>query len=368
MNKRYKFIDMNRQNEFRLYLRGEKKSYPCSLTTDSIKQVLAKITPKYESVFDCTDVEVLTDLLSRLNVNSKDEDVVAALKYGGQACRPALKYYIKFLNKEPYTVTSTRSPKPSRSARTPLKKIDGLEILVDLTRKDGGLLNHMLKYTLFFNPETVKEDMEEMKLLDRLVGKDTDDTLPVRYSSKLEYYGKDGKLIQEANKGKTSLFNNNRAIYKYCEKDHFSELQGRNCKIQIDKDGNYATKDKIKTRTGHKVSWGRDSTITYYMISHIWGETYDPFFFSSLWNLALVPTHCAPILDKDDAVSIDIKTIKDTYKAICYLLYLKDLEDDQLRELFRNKNIENPKSIDSKILESAQKYIDGKNGFELQFI
>jgi len=95
-------------------------------------------------------------------------------------------------------------------------------------------------------------------------------------------------------------------------------------KILIDKDGNYSVRQQIKAFTGEIVSAGRISTIRNYMISHIWGNTADPYFFSALWNLALTPMHCSFILDKPDSHHEQIKGIKELYKAICCELYRPD--------------------------------------------
>lgn len=58
------------------------------------------------------------------------------------------------------------------------------------------------------------------------------------------------------------------------------------------------------------------------MISHIWGRTDDPFYFTALWNIALIPLHCSFVLDKQTERTFHIKAL---YKAICWELYRPDL-------------------------------------------
>jgi hypothetical protein len=70
------------------------------------------------------------------------------------------------------------------------------------------------------------------------------------------------------------------------------------------------------------VSWGKNiSTITNYIIAHIWGETDNPLYFGLLWNYCLIPAPYAFLTDKHDDANALIKRIKDLVKAISVELY-----------------------------------------------
>ena len=92
-------------------------------------------------------------------------------------------------------------------------------------------------------------------------------------------------------------------------------------RVKIDADGNYAPKCTILRYTGHRVSWGQTSTVVNYTIAHIWAKTDNPLFFNSLWNYALLPTHCAFITDKRDDSHPLVKRVKDLIRAISWELY-----------------------------------------------
>lgn len=100
----------------------------------------------------------------------------------------------------------------------------------------------------------------------------------------------------------------------------------------------------------------------FYIFSHIWARTYDPFYFSSLWNVAIIPAHCNDIMDKGMNTHPIIPVIKELYKAICYKLYgpnnyLTDIENilKQSNPEIRIPRVAVPSPAD---LQKAQTYID----------
>lgn len=356
---------------FKDYLQGEKSTYPSSLTTDAIIRILQKYDSSYSSIFECKDITLLESIFNEFNSKIKTLDATEALKYGNNACRPALREYINFLSGKPYIPKSSPVAKSSSNtsrmhASIPL--INGLDVLTRLTDADGGLKEHMLKNTFFFHPDIVKKDCNKMHIRDLIHGNVIlGHKLPVRYSTKMEYYDDKGVRVLNGNEGKKKAVGC-KNLWKYGEPYHTP--QGRGCCVEVDVDGNAAIRDKTHDYTGHWVSSGKAiNTISYYMISHIWGETYDPLFFSSLWNVAITPLYCAPILDKDDMVGDNIKDIKNTYKAISYYLYLaSEYTADEINELFRNVDIDNPLDLPEDIKKYAKDCVDGKLGFNLQFL
>lgn len=92
-------------------------------------------------------------------------------------------------------------------------------------------------------------------------------------------------------------------------------------RVSIDPNGNKAVVDLIENETGYRVSSGKQSIFQNYIISHLWGDAFDPRNFTSFWNLAIVPAWGNFLLDKID--SNDELTLKaiNTFKAIAIKIY-----------------------------------------------
>lgn len=201
-----------------------------------------------------------------------------------------------------------------------LKKINGLVALCSLFENEDALIEHIVEHTLFFDREMVRDQARDLRALIR-----TGQALPVRFTSNANYF------LQHAVKTTTPRFKNKSEAVKFtkyeCDPDgHIDEtkcLFHRETKIRvkIDADGNYAPKCTILRYTGHRVSWGQTSTVVNYTIAHIWAKTDNPLFFNSLWNYALLPTHCAFITDKRDDSHPLVKRVKDLIRAISWELY-----------------------------------------------
>lgn len=85
--------------------------------------------------------------------------------------------------------------------------------------------------------------------------------------------------------------------------------------------GNNYTRKVIKQFTGYEVS-GSSAQITGYHISHIWGMATDPGFFTSLWNIALIPAWANHLMDiLNPAPNSLASQMQNTVKAICHKLY-----------------------------------------------
>lgn len=198
--------------------------------------------------------------------------------------------------------------------------IDGLDALRSLFASDNALIEHIVRHTLFFDREMVRNQARDIRALIR-----TGQAIPARFTSNGNYF------LQHAVKTTTPRFKNKSEAVKFtkyeCDPDgHIDEtkcLFHRETKIRvkIDADGNYAPRCTILRYTGHRVSWGQTSTVVNYTIAHIWAKTDNPLFFNSLWNYALLPTHCAFITDKRDDSHPLVKQVKDLIRAISWELY-----------------------------------------------
>ena len=91
--------------------------------------------------------------------------------------------------------------------------------------------------------------------------------------------------------------------------------------IVRDPDGNKFVKNLIANTTGYKISAGYNSNFQYYIISHIWGDAFDPRNFTSFWNLSIVPAWANFILDKGNSNDLLAKQLINTFKAVCFEHY-----------------------------------------------
>lgn len=185
----------------------------------------------------------------------------------------------------------------------------------DFDQRLHKLAEHMVSHSFFFPKEIVDEQHE--KMISALKNKEV---LPARYSESDECYCyADGTMPKFKNKDE--------AVKESKASDVFFKFIDNKIPVIIDKDGNYSVRQLITETTGHKISQGATSTITYATISHIWGKAFNPIFFTSLWNIVIVPTYCNPILDKDDESKGDdifakeVAYINKVYKKICYEYY-----------------------------------------------
>jgi len=192
--------------------------------------------------------------------------------------------------------------------------IDGLIPLLDLFDSEEGFILHFFKSVKFFNLEQVKKQAQF--LLEQI---EAGNKIPVRYSERsktLFHHTKEDNIKGIGSKA----FKNKKEAQGFSLLNEMFHKE-TNIRICIDKDGNYHVKEQIFRATGYRVSQGNKSNLQNYVISHVWGKTDNPLFFSSLWNIILVPNHLAFILDKPDTNSEIVRKIKKAAKAICFYLY-----------------------------------------------
>jgi hypothetical protein len=187
--------------------------------------------------------------------------------------------------------------------------LDGINVLRDIFPDEESLVQHVVGNILFFNKEITERQTQQ--ILQQI---EQDSAVPVRYTSNEHFYHQ-----REVRKVKPS-FKNKRKTKLQKSDPLFHRETG--IRVYLDKDGNYYPKQTILQYTGHRVSWGKNiSTITNYIIAHIWGETDNPLYFGLLWNYCLIPAPYAFLTDKHDDANALIKRIKDLVKAISVELY-----------------------------------------------
>lgn len=260
---------------------------------------------------------------------------------------------------------------------------DGLDILINEFDSHGILLEkHMVENSIFICPDKVKEQMDGlMNLLSNLDNpnnyiKKGNSKLPVRFSEDAVNV----KYLDVAGNDLRPVITKKRMGNKVCKaQDVYTQIYPgaippgvvpvspmsdyRGVSIIIDYDGNDFVRTAIHRYTGVWVcenNWV--NMLRNYVISHIWPDTADPFYFSSLWNVVIIPAHCNDIMDKDPKSHHVVAAIQNLFRAICYLLYnpnnyLTDIENILKQN---NPNIQIPRVAEPSPadLQKAQTYID----------
>lgn len=260
---------------------------------------------------------------------------------------------------------------------------DALDILIKTLNSNGmSLENHMVENSLFICPDKVEEQMDDLMNLLRNQNqpnnyiKKGNSKLPVRFSEDaanvkyLDVFGNDlrpvitkkriGNKISKAQDVYTQIYPGAipPGVVPVSPMSNYCGLP-----IIIDYDGNDFVRTAIRRYTGVWVCENnRVNMLRNYVISHIWPDTADPFYFSSLWNVVIIPAHCNDIMDKDPKSHHVVAAIQNLFRAICYLLYnpnnyLTDIENILKQN---NPNIQIPRVAEPSPADrqKAQTYID----------
>ena len=220
----------------------------------------------------------------------------------------ALEHLQRFLRTHPsatgYMKVSSDDEEPaakkiiSHFNKSELAKIDGMESLLDILGEEG-FIKAVIENSYFFCPELVHARFDAMA---------------------------------------KSISNGERLYARKSTQDDLYQMKGSDrlyvdgsfrCPIVLDKDGNAEVRKVINTETGYTISQGKGSIFQNYCISHVWGKAYDPRYFTSLWNLAIVPAWGNSLMDKmadeeSDEVERLAACLKSTMMAVCWKLYEMD--------------------------------------------
>lgn len=249
-----------------------------------------------------------------------------------------------------------------------------------------SLENHMVENSLFICPDKVKEQMDDLKNLLGNLGKPNNyikkgnSKLPVRYSASLkktknifvEYCDVYGKLLvfRDCRQGYDDTSKNDVFTKITDNSSSVAVVYYKDIPIVIDPNNNNFVHTAIYKYTGVKIGRGESNTIRNYIVSHIWAKTYDPFYFSSLWNVVIIPNHCNFLMDKpgtsriykSSATRMAAHSVQNLFKAICYLLYDPNNYLAEVENILKRDNpeiqiprVEIPESAD---LQKAQTCID----------
>jgi hypothetical protein len=191
--------------------------------------------------------------------------------------------------------------------------IDGYYSLINSTGMGGSeeaFVKLAIENSYFFDPSLVNEQQKKLhnNICDLLAGRPAD-RVYAREST-------DKSIQPPEMKGKDNTNGKKRRYGMFVVPQTQQHIP-----IWIDSDGNRCVRDLIFDETGFTVSFGYDNYFINFKISHIWGNAYDPRFFTSLWNIVLVPAWANDLLDKQNSTQPLAQKMINTYKAICEQIY-----------------------------------------------
>jgi hypothetical protein len=189
-----------------------------------------------------------------------------------------------------------------------MSKLNGLDGIV---HNDDKSIEQVIQRVLFFDKNIVQR--QASAILQQIEEKKA---IPVRYNSNQHFYR------QNEERTSSPSFKNKKEALRYVKNPQSKPLFHKETDIKIcfDSDGNYTTKKDIAKYTNHHLA-GENRSIIHYNISHIWGKTDNPLFFSLMWNYCLIPSPYAFLTDRNDVVSSRIRYL---IRAISVKLYNPD--------------------------------------------
>ncbi|MDG1482475.1 MAG: hypothetical protein P8R54_22990 [Myxococcota bacterium] len=213
--------------------------------------------------------------------------------------------------------------------------LDALDLLISNYKGRKAFVDEFVHSTIFFSRKMVGDRNSEIHNL--IVG---GHKLPVRWSPPRHRPIVGEKKSQAQGKAFTRA------------NDIFQKISPgsltKPIKIKIDGNGNAGPSSTINKHTNFWVSNGKKSHLRNYIISHVWDKdpvTKDekgsitlashPLFFTSLWNIVLVPAHFNFVMDKGSDRHPVVTIIKQRIKDLCinfydpYHSFLKRYDDQQ---------------------------------------
>ena len=213
----------------------------------------------------------------------------------------ALKLFRKYLETDlsGLKVAGTYNNNTYRNAinKPMLAKIDGIVALANEISEDK-FIKLAIEQSYFFAPYIVAERMNKL-----IVDLDKTTPLPARKTTKNDKDAEEGYFHSEMG-GNTYYIEGNIKI-----------------PITLSKDGNDFVRSLISNETGFTVGAGKDTIFQNYIISHLWGQAYDPRYYTNFWNIVLVPAWANSLLDKNGEEGSLASKLKATFMAISEKLY-----------------------------------------------
>ncbi len=320
-----------------------------------------KVESCYGDLEDLYCKDGCTKIITALTYSTKDEKenlppkhiipIDGNIRNGSATLKSAVKLYVEFEEdfsakeeKENELIDEMFVEEVEDKIEDKSDMKNGFNSLFDLINtSEDEFIRFFIKNTLFISPEYVENQVQE---LHQQI--ENGEKIPVRFSLKMkEHFKATGKYV-------STIKNRKDAVNISREFDIYSKRRS-GVKVKFDSTGNKSVVDAIEKYTKCRVSTSQSHIINY-SISHVWAQTFDPFFFSSLWNIVLVPSYLNPIMDKPKHQQKLNGEIQGLIKAICNELYNpNELLNDSLIEMESAVICKKAKEI---IAEGLINYID----------
>lgn len=194
-----------------------------------------------------------------------------------------------------------------------VEQIDGMAMLTDKFSDTRELVQFVLSGCYFFSAQDMHNQYVEM-----VNNINNGIPIPTRHSENRKLFN---KKIKRGSKG--VIFNDRKS--------------SGDIWVDIDGNGNAAIDKLFTSKTGRylKRAGNRQPDFINLKISHIWGNAFDPRYFTSIWNIVFVPSFANDILDKPSSEKGSYhlgSCLLNTIKAILHKLYgLDSLDWSKLR-------------------------------------
>jgi len=192
----------------------------------------------------------------------------------------------------------------STIAKGDLHKMDGMDDLLKFMKDEDEFIRHAIKSSYFFEPKMVKDQIIEPE--------SSEEFWKARLTTDLNIINEeDLKELEKWKKKKEG----EQPTCRYT-------FGGKVFNVLVDSDGNNFVRQLINDYTAVVISNGKNSLIQNTIISHIWGRAYDPRYFTSLWNIVLIPAWANSLMDKDDAPKGTLASrLRATIMTLCRKMY-----------------------------------------------
>jgi len=253
------------------------------------------------------------DMLYTMTVYDKMFDLLCTVKKCNRTeelsnSHSAFIYLKMFLSTYDYQslVNPIDLDKRSKFSINELHKLDGMDsLLYKLTC--NGFVKLAIENSYFFDPIYVEKQVEN--------GRKELNKARHTANKKINTAGarKPKKQDDENNIEPVTYVFNKTIDDIYIDNDSFE--------VKIDRDGNSYVRQLIEKNFQITVGKGKRSLVHNTIISHIWGRAYDPRFFTSFWNIVLIPAWANSLMDKDAIEGSLSSILQSTYMSICHKLY-----------------------------------------------
>lgn len=280
----------------------ERNEYPLNegnkLSFDELCEVIIQNVECAKSNKDAKKIDYVKRLLDEIS-RRLDAEIVSLRSASAGNVKTKSNYRSGFRKFKNFIVEHYLPSVHISSYRRGRVLYDGMDsIIVKCGDTDEGFIKLVIESCIFFDSALVEERWHDLEM-EMKAGESV-----ARLSTNTDNYCS-GKKPKRGEEGVKFLFPSSQSVT-----------------IKIDKDGNRKVRDLIKKYTGHRIMKDqRYRTMTNYKISHIWGNAFNPVYFTSFWNIVLVPYFANDLLDgKPQEGSLSSKLLC-TIKKICLEKY-----------------------------------------------